>query len=415
MALQRSNLPQPLKEEVRVQFGDRVFPTDELERCLRMKERTWAQLLEGQVIRGAGARVSSMRDGVEQIRLAAERLFGLPVPESATSIPRLSGIRELYLRLTGDQEFRGQVDQERVELANVTTGTMAEVTADVLNKVMLQAYNRRERWWEPVVSNRDLERFQDMKMIRVHGFSALSTVAEGAVYTEKSWGDLQETAEIIKKGNYVGVTLEMIMADDVEAVRAIPQLLGSAAYNSVSDAVAAMFTANGGTGPLMADGEQLFGAAHANLGATALDFDSFDAAQVAVMSQTEPGSGRKLGIPGRYLMVPVPLRSTGMVIRNSINRPGGSDNDVNPWYEDFEVVVVPPWADVNNWALATDPNAAEHVVLGWLQGKREPEIFTAAGETAGSMFTNDEMRIKVRFFLCCGVADYRGLYKANVA
>jgi hypothetical protein len=54
-------------------------------------------------------------------------------------------------------------------------------------------------------------------------------------------------------------------------------------------------------------------------------------------------------------------------------------------------------------------------VLGWLQGKREPEIFAATDEMAGSMFTNDELRVKVRFFLCCGVADYRGLYKANVA
>jgi hypothetical protein len=31
------------------------------------------------------------------------------------------------------------------------------------------------------------------------------------------------------------------------------------------------------------------------------------------------------------------------------------------------------------------------------------------------MFTNDEMRIKVRWFLCVGVADYRGLHKSNVA
>jgi hypothetical protein len=292
---------------------------------------------------------------------------------------------------------------------------MASVTADVLNKVMLQAYNRRERWWVPIVANRDLERFQEMKMIRVYGFSSLATVAEGAVYTEKTWDDLQETAEIVKKGNYVGITLEMIMADDVEAVRAIPQLLGSAAYNTVADTVSALFTANSGTGPLMADGTALFDATRGNLGTTALASDSFDAAQVAIMAQTEPGSSRKLGAPARFLVVPVQLRSTAMVIRNSINKPGGGNNDINPWYDQFEVIVVPPWTDTNNWALATDPAVAEHVVLGWLQGRREPEIFTAADDVAGSMFTNDELRVKVRFFICCGVADHRGLHKANVA
>jgi hypothetical protein len=413
-ALQGSDLPQPLKDEVRQEFAGKIFRPEALQQRLEEKRRTWARLLEAQVVRGAGARVST-RDELERIRLATERLFGLSVPEDALSIPRLSGIRELYLLLTGDHEFHGHAHPERVQLANVTTATMANLTADVLNKVMLQAYNRRERWWEPIVTHRDLLRFQEMKMIRAYGFSTLSTVAEGATYTEKTWDDLQETAEIVKKGNYVGVTLEMIMADDLEAVRAIPQLLGSAAWNTVSDAVSAIFTANGGTGPLMSDGEQLFSSAHNNLGTAALDFDSFDAAQVAVMSQTEPGSGRRLGVPARYLLVPVQLRSTGMILRNSINRPGGAQNEVNPWYDDFEVIVVPPWTDPNNWALATDPNVAEHIVLGWLQGQREPEIFTAAEETSGSMFTNDELRIKVRFFICCGVADYRGLYKANVA
>ncbi|MHB0877698.1 MAG: phage major capsid protein [Anaerolineae bacterium] len=415
MALRGTDLPQPLKDEVRAQFAGKVFQPEELEQSLAAKQGTWARLLEGQVVRGAGPRVSRMRDGIDQIRLAAERLFGLPVPEEATAIPRLDGLRELYLRLTGDRDFHGHLDLEHVELANVTTDTMANVTADVLNKVMLQAYNRRERWWEPIVANRDLQRFQQMKMVRVHGFSTLSTVTQGAAYSEKTWDDLRETAEIVKKGNYVGVTLEMIMADDLESVRAIPQLLGSAAYNTVADTVAAVFTTASGAGPLMADGNPLFTVGRGNLTADTLAFGSFDAGQVAIMSQTEPGSGRKLGVPARYLLVPVSLRSTGMVIRNSINQPGGSENDVNPWYNDFDVVVVPPWTNSSDWALATDPSVAEHVVLGWLQGKREPEIFAASDEMMGSMFTNDELRVKVRFFLCCGVADYRGLYKANVA
>lgn len=414
-ALTGSDLPQPLKDEVRAQYAGRAFPPEDLEATLAMKRGTWAKLLEGQVVRGAGPRLSGMRDGLDRIRLAAERLFGLPIPEDATAIPRLDGLRDLYLRLTGDRDFHGRFDAEHVELANATTDTMANVVADVLNKVMLQAYNRRERWWEPIVANRDLQRFQQMKMVRVHGFSALSTVAEGGAYTEKTWDDLNETASIVKKGNYVGVTLEMLMADDLEAVRAIPQLLGSAAYNTVADTVAAVFTASSGTGPLMADGTALFAGSRNNLGSAALSFSAFDAGQVAVMSQTEPGSARKLGVPARYLLVPVALRSTGMVLRNSVNQPGGSENDVNPWYDDFEVIVVPPWTDSSDWALATNPAVAEHVVLGWLQGKREPEIFAASDEMSGSMFSNDELRVKVRFFICCGVADYRGLYKANVA
>jgi hypothetical protein len=39
----------------------------------------------------------------------------------------------------------------------------------------------------------------------------------------------------------------------------------------------------------------------------------------------------------------------------------------------------------------------------------------ADDQTIGSMFTNDEMRIKCRFIVAVGVADYRPLHKSNVA
>ena len=89
VALRTSGLPAPLKEEVRAQLGGASYRPDELERLLATKQQTWAKLMEGQVIQGAGGRWQ-MRDGLDRIRLAAERLFGLPVPEDALSIERLS-------------------------------------------------------------------------------------------------------------------------------------------------------------------------------------------------------------------------------------------------------------------------------------------------------------------------------------
>lgn len=418
-ALRDAGLPIPLSELVRRQFAGRIFGVEELHQAIADHRAAWAALTQAGAVRDLGAprpaTAREMMDPSDRIRLAWERTLGLPVPQHHSDIPRLSGIRELYLTLTGDSEFRGQLVPERALLANATTATMANIVADGLNKVMLQAFNRREKWWQSIVVNRDLERFQDMKMIRVHGFSSLSTVAEGAAYTEQSWDDLMETAGIAKKGNYIGLTLEMIMADDMDAVRAIPTLLGSAAYNTVSDMVSEIFTANGGLGPLMADGHNLFDAVnHANLRTGALSADEFDSAAVAMMNQTEPGSQRRLAVPPAYLLVPTSLRSTAMVIRNSTHIPGSGDNDINPWYNSFEVIVVPPWTDANDWAAVAPPTQVEGIVMGWLFGRQEPEIFVADNEVMGSMFTNDEMRIKVRWFLCVGVADYRGLHKNNV-
>ena len=418
-ALRDAGLPSPMESAVRRQFEGRVFGAGELDDVIETQRNIWAGLLEEGVVKSLGrprTSVAGMTNEIDRVRLAWERSLGLPIPEGQSDVPRLSGIRELYLTLTGDSEFHGRLYPDRALLANATTSTMANLVVDGLNKVLLGAYNRREKWWGPVVVNRDLDRYQDMKMIRVYGFSSLSTVNEGAAYTEKTWDDLKESASIAKKGNYIGLTVEMIMADDMDAVRAIPTLLGSAAYNTASDMVSEIFTANSGTGPVMADTYNLFDATnHGNLRTAALDSGEFDTVAVAMMNQTEPGSSRKLATPPAYLLVATALRSTAMVIRNSTHIPGSGDNDVNPWYNSFDVIVVPPWTDANDWAAVAPPSQVEGIVMGWLFGRQEPEIFVADNEVMGSMFTNDEMRIKVRWFLCAGVADYRGLHKSNVA
>jgi hypothetical protein len=53
------------------------------------------------------------------------------------------------------------------------------------------------------------------------------------------------------------------------------------------------------------------------------------------------------------------------------------------------------------------------LAIGYRYG-RTPEIFSVASPTAGLMFSNDVMPVKIRFFYAAGVVDYRGLYKHNV-
>ena len=78
------------------------------------------------------------------------------------------------------------------------------------------------------------------------------------------------------------------------------------------------------------------------------------------------------------------------------------------------VITVPEWTDANDWAAAADPVQAQGVCIGYRFG-RAPELFVADDGLTGSMFTNDEMRIKARFVVAVGVGDYRALYKQNVA
>lgn len=264
------------------------------------------------------------------------------------------------------------------------------------------------------------------------GVGELPTVAEGAAYTELSWDDQKETDSFIKKGGYLGLTIEAIDKDDTGRLRAAPRALAQAAWLTLSKSISEIFTANAGVGPTMSDSLALFHATHANLGSTALSISSWSAARTAMRKMTEVNSGERLGAltAPRFLLVPPDLEITALQVLASeydytYTLSNGQAAPVNPLTEGSDlnarmnfarsrVVVVDLWTDSNNWAACADPNLYPTIGLGFRYG-RIPEVFSVASPTAGLMFTNDTMPIKVRFFFAAGPIDYRGLYKANVA
>lgn len=411
--LVQSGLPEPLAEAVRAQFRGRTPSSAELDEEIARFRSAWAQALTRSTIKGLG-RVAGMVTPLEKVTLAFERLMGLPETAAHRGVARLSGIRELYDLLTGDWERYGIFRPERVTLANATTTTLTSVVANVLNKVLLRAYESRPQWWRLIAHEEDFQTLNTVRWITVGGFGDLDTVAEGGSYTEKSWDDAEETAEFVKKGNYIGITMEMIDRDDVAAVRSIPRRLGLAAYRTLSAAVAALFTANSGVGPTLSDGKALFHADHGNLGTAALSADSWDAVIQAMWKQTELNSSKRLGIRPRYCLVPIELEKTALTIFESDLEPGVETNNANVRRNSSSVITVPEWTDASDWAAAADPGDLEGVCIGYRFG-RAPEIFVADSDAAGSMFTNDEMRIKVRFVYAVGIGNYRALYKSNVA
>jgi hypothetical protein len=419
-ALTCCDLPRPMKETIRAQFSGRVFAPEALDTEISTYRTMLAGMLEDKVITGVGQAldahsVSGMLTSLDRVQLAFERLMGLPIGEAHSDIPRLSGIRELYLLLTGDHDFYGRFYPDRVRLSNVTTSSMTSVVKNVLNKVLLQAYNVRPRWWASVVYEEDFGSLNQVTWMKTGGIGALPTVSEGGAYTELDWSDAEETADFVKKGGYIGVTLEMMDRDDVGSVKRIPRELGNAAWRTLSTLVSNIFTSDSGTGPTMADSYHVFDASnHGNLLTTALSASAWDAVIQAVYQQTEPGSSAPLAIRPQYLLVPIELERTALTILEQPWSDSDNKHYLEPRYNSGRVVVVPEWTDANNWAAVCDPNDCPGLCIGYRYG-REPELFVADDQTVGSMFTNDEMRIKCRFFVAVGVADYRPLHKSNVA
>jgi len=421
--INNSGLPRNVQAHLRAQ---NYRTPDDLRAAIQLQSEILADLhaervvqIGGQAPRSSG--ISLGRTPLEQVEQAFEAmLLGVSPP---TGVAPLTGVRELYHLLSGDYDMHGVFHGDRVQFAAVTSATMANMTANVMNKAVVNAFMQCPRWWERSTSEQDFTTLQQVKWITLGGVGELPTVAEGAAYTELTWDDQAETADFVKKGGYLGITLEAIDKDDTRRLRAAPQALAQAAWLTLGKSVSAIFTDNSGTGPTMSDSN------HGNLLTTGLAHAEWIVVRTAMMKQTEINSGERLGFltAPKYCLVPVDLEVTALVMFASEGVPGDTDGDrdENVFAEGNihttrlasareRVVVVPHWTDTNNWAAVADPMLYPSIGIAFRYG-RTPEIFSVASPTAGLMFSNDTLPVKVRFFFAVGPTDWRGLHKSNVA
>jgi hypothetical protein len=426
-----SGLPPASQERLALQPYRRP---DEVTAAIQAECAYLARLQQDQVIQLGGlaprsAQVSGVRHSLDQV---SEALDALLVGRRPAQAAPLSGIRELYHLLSGDFEMSGLFQPERVTLANVNSSTLASLVANALNKRVVNEFIQYPQWWAPLVSEEDYNSLEVVRWIILGGVGELPTVAEGASYTELHWGDSHESANFVKKGGYLGLTLEAIDKDDTGRLRTAPRALAQAAWLTLSRSVSAIFTDNSGAGPALSDGLALFHASHGNLGSTALSLSAYAAARTAMRKQTELNSGERLGAltAPRYLLVPPDLEITALQVlasqfdyTYSLSNGQAAPENVFAEGDDRQqrlnlarqrVIVVDLWSDTNNWAACADPRLWPTIGVGYRYG-RSPEVFSVASPTAGLMFTNDTMPVKVRYFFAVGPMDYRGLYKANVA
>jgi hypothetical protein len=423
-------LPPEISELVRTSLPANWKLAD-LDVAIARARDAWARLEEKRTIRGVPG-IAGMRDSIDQLTDAFEALVTGTRP--AHGAHRLSGPREFYLLLSGDHDMKGIFVPEDVRLANVTTTTMASIVANVMNKVVAMEFQTYPRWWEPIVRIENFATLQTVRWITLGGVGELPTVSEGAAYTELTWDDKYETASWVKKGGYLGITLEAMDTDDVGRLRSAPRALAQAAWLTLGKAVSAIFTASSGVGPTLVDTGALFNATavtstggHANLLTAALSAAAWQAVKLAMRKQVEVNSGERLGAltSPRYLLVPPDLENTALTVLASENLPGTANNDINPEAQGStsdaridsarrRIIVVDLWTDTNNWAACADPNLYPTIGMGFRFGQA-PEIFSVQSPTSGLMFTNDVMPVKVRWFYAVGPIDFRGLHKNNVS
>jgi len=454
--LDQAKLPDKYRKPIERMFEGRLVEEEELDEIITMQKKAQADEDPGGHITEASGQRGNIKVGLnpdQKYALEIQRLIMGPTAFKALEHNDDETVKE---RVAESQDYRDWINDGRPNFGGgrmsnllynwfggdpfidprameaATTSTLSTVVKNTVNIMIAADYSQRERWYEALVNTEEVDTIDDATLARLYGVSTLSVVEEGAAYTELAMQDEEETAEFVKKGNYVAITMETLMRDKINFVRRIPRTLTNTWYNTLSSLVSGVFTVNSATGPVLGTTGALFNATavgstggHANLLTTALSWSSFGAARTAMRKQTDQpsGNGRKLQINPRYLLVPEDLETTALQIRNSEQLPGSANNDINPYYQKFDVIVVPDWTDTNNWALVGDPRQFPAIWNIFPRGGRVPQLFTADNETQGTMFTNDTLRYKIRMLTyrfsstydCAPVSDFRPLHKSNVS
>lgn len=431
-SLINSNLPQGLKNNIRKQFQNRSFAPDELSQAIREAQTLLSEMQGSAVVKGP-ARIEGMIEPGERLQAAVDDLFDAPREKGLANaqVAKLSGIRELYLSLTGDYDLHGGYFPERARLA--TTADFSGLVKNSLNKLVTNTWEELGKagydWWKDVTVQEHFNSLHDITGTLVGTVGDLPSIAEGANYTELKVGDSPETARFTKYGGYIPLTLELIDRDETRKLRAYARELASAGMRKISRLVAEIFTSSNGVGPILADGEVLFNiegsnlpGGHANLSTLALNAANWDGVCAKVYAQPMLvknetglfGSGPQMAINPKFLLVPRALQRTALEICG-----GSFVREADYVYDNVlkgsaVPLVVPEWTDPDNWAAACDPRVAPAIFVGERFGLA-PEIFLAGDELSPAVFSNDEHRLKVRHYLAVWVNDFRPLHKNNVA
>ena len=248
-------------------------------------------------------------------------------------LPEAMRLSEWFYDYCGgiDAALNGEMRNARILEAAGTTSTLTSIVKNTVNILMANDYAKRSQWWEPIVRQEDVDTLDEATLVRAMGVNTLSEVPEGTTYGELAVVDEEETATYVKRGNYIGITLETFLTDKLAYLKSIPTRLSIAHYNTISKMVAGVFTVNTLTGPVLVDTGALFNATalgtpsgHANLLTTALSYASLGAARLAMMKQTDQilGAGEKLLITPKYVLVPADLEQVAKQIQISELVPG---------------------------------------------------------------------------------------------
>lgn len=305
-----SKLPQAAVEKLGRDLADRVRTPEQVQEAIET-ERNYLAAFAGAGGAGRihlpGQGVSVGSEPMDRYRYQMDQLFGYEPteaekPKFERAAVRNPSIRELYLQITGDEDFSGRVAASHIQEA--TTADFTNLLSTSMTRRLQQRYATYEQLWRDFVAiNKKIKDFKTQDRNRLGGFGRIPVVAEAGPYP--NLGTPREeisTYSVAKRGGYFELTIEMVANDDIGAFERVPLELADACWNELNSYVFGLVigTSDGGAinTDTIWDGGVIYSDAHKNKGTAALAFASLDAARVRMRKQLKYGVSALINMGG---------------------------------------------------------------------------------------------------------------------
>lgn len=424
--LLESVLPEPVRAHLLTRYSGRIVEAEEIDAEIEAQQALLATLATQGLIRGNGYEkpsVGSMVTEAEKVQAAFDRMFDLDIDSTRLGNVRAFGsIREAYARVTGDASVVGFDEHSqlgtirvseaapiaRITEADTTTASFSYLLGTSMNKRLLKDYQAWPAEWQRFTTIAPIRDFKQQSRVRFGAFGSLPVVAEDTAYTSVTLTDSAATYVPQKRGNLVTVSREVIINDDLMAVKQIPTKLAVAAAYTLAEFVYGFLSNN----PVIYDGANLFtsGVPHGNLGSSNLSTGAMQAGITAMREQTNY-AGKRIGLRPRYLVVPPELEWQAMVVTKSAGVPGSNNNDINPLLGYVTPIVSPQLTSTTQWFMVGDPREIDTIEIGFVGGQINPALFIQDSPLLGMNFSADVISFKCRHEYGGCVTDFRGLYR----
>jgi len=281
-----------------------------------------------------------------------------------------------------------------------STSDFPTILGNTINRTLRKEYDLQTRTFTSWANRGSARDFRTMTKVSLGEVGDFKEVKEGGEYEYTTLGEAGESYKVVKYGQIIAYTWEMMINDDLDAFSRIPRKIASAAARKQSDIVYAILTSN----PNMSDGVALFHANHKNLAAAgAIGIDNLGLMRKLMRVQKGIDSKDFLNLTPEFLITG-PANEQLALQYTSTQFTANVAGSVNVWAGLVKPIIEPRITD-NSWFFAASPNAIDTIEYSFLEG--EGELFTEQRQG----FEVDGVEIKARMVFGAKAIDFRGLAK----